>query len=290
MTAPRKETLAEGVELWLGDCREILPTLGKVGAVISDPPYEANAHRNDRKITGKNRGVIATAFSFGSIDDIRGEVAQKMVAASDGWVLTFCMLEGVAPWRDAFEAAGAKYKRAMIWIKPDAMPQFNGQGPASGFEGITAVWCGQGYSRWNGGGRVGTFTHCKNNGGKHEHETQKPVPLLVELVKLFSNAQDIICDPFMGSGTTGVACVKLGRKFIGVEIQPRYFDIACRRISEALRQPDFFVEPPKPAKQESFDYDPGADLAASLDHGYRAIRERKAAGGPGWTPSGEGKA
>jgi len=55
----------------------------------------------------------------------------------------------------------------------------------------------------------------------------------------------------MGSGTTGVACVKLGRKFIGIEIEPKYFDIACKRISEALKQPDFFVEKPKPAKQEA---------------------------------------
>jgi DNA modification methylase len=61
----------------------------------------------------------------------------------------------------------------------------------------------------------------------------------------------IILDPFMGSGTTGVAAVKLGRKFIGIEIEPKYFDIACRRISEALKQPDMFIEPHKPAKQEA---------------------------------------
>lgn len=245
----RIEHIADGVTLYLGDCREILPTLGKSDAVISDPPYEADAHRKDRKITGKNRGTIATAFSFGAIDGIREDVAAKMVAASDGWVLTFCMAEGVAPWRDAFEAAGAKYKRAMIWIKPDAMPQFNGQGPAAGFESITAVWCGNGYSRWNGGGRVGTFTHNKNTGGKHEHETQKPVPLMAELVELFTNRGDLVCDPFMGSGTTGVAAVRLGRRFTGIEIEPKYFDIACRRISDALKQPDMFIEKPKPPKQ-----------------------------------------
>jgi DNA modification methylase len=61
-----------------------------------------------------------------------------------------------------------------------------------------------------------------------------------------------ILDPFMGSGTTGVAAVKLGRKFIGIEIEPKYFDIACRRIADALARPELFIEPPKPAKQESF--------------------------------------
>lgn len=247
----RTEHLAEGVTLILGDCREVLPTLGKVDAVISDPPYEADAHRSDRKITGKNRGVIATAFSFASIDEVREEVAAKAVAACDGCLLLFCMAEGVAPWRDAIEAAGAKYKRAMVWIKPDAMPQFNGQGPAAGFESIVAAWCGTGYSRWNGGGRVGTFTHNKNTGGKHEHETQKPVPLMRELVELFSDDGQVVCDPFMGSGTTGVAAVKLGRKFIGIEIEPKYFDIACRRIQAALDAPDMFIPAPAKPKQEA---------------------------------------
>ena len=65
---------------------------------------------------------------------------------------------------------------------------------------------------------------------------------------------ETILDPFMGSGTTGVAAVKLGRKFIGIEIEPKYFDIACRRISEALKQPDMFIEKPKPAVQEALTF------------------------------------
>ena len=252
MSAPRKEVLADGVELWLGDCRDVLPLIGRVDAVVTDPPYEANAHRKDRRITGKNRGVIATAFGFDAIDDIRAEAASLMVAASKGWLLAFCMAEGVAPWRDAIEAAGARYNRAMVWIKPDAMPQFNGQGPAAGFESIVAAWCGDGYSRWNGGGRPGTFIHNKNVGGKHEHETQKPVPLMLELVALFSNRDQIVCDPFCGSGTTGLACVNLGRRFVGIERDERWFDLSCRRISEALKRPRLpFVDQPQP-RQEAF--------------------------------------
>ncbi len=61
----------------------------------------------------------------------------------------------------------------------------------------------------------------------------------------------MILDPFMGSGTTGVACAKLGRKFIGIEIEPKYFDIACERIRKAYDQPDMFIERPKPPKQEA---------------------------------------
>jgi site-specific DNA-methyltransferase (adenine-specific) len=81
------------------------------------------------------------------------------------------------------------------------------------------------------------------------HPTQKPVPLMQWCIELL-DAKTIL-DPFMGSGTTGVAAVKLGRKFIGIEIEPKYLDIACRRIEEATRQPDMFIEQPKPAKQES---------------------------------------
>ena len=140
----------------------------------------------------------------------------------------------------------------MIWVKPDGMPQYNGQGPAMGYESIAAAWCGKGVSKWNGGGRHGVFIHCKNSGGKHEHETQKPVPLMLQLVSLFTDDASTILDPFMGSGTTGVAAVKLGRKFIGIEIDEGYFETACRRIEAAYAQPDFFVEAEKtPApKQE----------------------------------------
>ena len=80
------------------------------------------------------------------------------------------------------------------------------------------------------------------NEGK-EHPTQKPAPLMVWCVLKTSGT---VLDPFMGSGTTGVACARLGRRFIGVEIEPRYFDIACRRIEQAYRQPDLFVQRPAP--------------------------------------------
>ena len=71
-----------------------------------------------------------------------------------------------------------------------------------------------------------------------------------QLIGLFTYDGEKVADPFMGSGTTGVACAKLGRKFIGIEIEPRYFDIACRRIEQAYAQADLFVEQPKPAEPQ----------------------------------------
>jgi DNA modification methylase len=78
-----------------------------------------------------------------------------------------------------------------------------------------------------------------------EHPTQKPVALMRWCIAKLSKAETIL-DPFMGSGTTGVACVKLGRRFIGIEREPKYFDIACRRIAEAYKQPDLFIPSPSP--------------------------------------------
>ena len=89
------------------------------------------------------------------------------------------------------------------------------------------------------------------DGGK-KHPTQKPIRVMEWCLGFLPNAGTIL-DPFMGSGTTGVACAKLGRKFIGVEINEQYFDIACKRVQKAYDQPDLFVEPPAKAKQEAFD-------------------------------------
>jgi DNA modification methylase len=80
------------------------------------------------------------------------------------------------------------------------------------------------------------------------HPSQKPIRLLLDLIK---RVEGTILDPFMGSGTTGVACAKMGRKFIGIELEPKYFDIACKRIDDAYKQGDLFIDPPKPPKQEA---------------------------------------
>lgn len=246
------EHIAEGVTLYLGDCREILPAIGKVQAIISDPPYEA-VMQNKWGVLSRNAPsshVRHENLGFDAIDHMRDDVANAAVAACEGWIVLFCMAEGVRAWRDAIEAAGARYKRAMVWVKPDAMPQFNGQGPSVGHEMLVSAWCGQGHSKWNGGGRPGVFTFNKNTIGA-EHPTQKPLPLMSELVRLFSFERGLVCDPFCGSGTTGVASVRLGRQFVGIEQDQKWFDLSIRRVADALKQQDLFIEKPKPIKQEA---------------------------------------
>lgn len=229
--------------LYLGDCREILSALGAVDHIIADPPYEA-VMQNKWGVLSRNAPsshVRHDEIGFDAIDHMRDDVARAAVEAAGGWLVLFCMAEGVRAWRDALEAAGARYKRAMVWIKPDAMPQFNGQGPSTGHEMMVSAWCGPGHSSWNGGGRPGIFTYNKNTIDA-VHPTQKPLPLMKQLVHLFSNAGQVVCDPFMGSGTTGVACVQQGRRFIGIEANPTHFEAACKRIEDAQRQHDLFVE------------------------------------------------
>jgi len=254
MTEP--VTLLDGrVTLFNADMRDVLPTLGRVNAIVTDPPFEKEAHTPMRRTQRSIRTGVSDALSFGAMDeDLRNLLPVWAASNCEGWFLAFCQVEAVSVWRDAMEGAGLKYKRGMAWVKPDSSPQFNGQGPAQGFECVAAAWCGAGYSVWNAGGKRGVYTHNTNGPARHgTHPTEKPVSLMSEILADFTSSDGIVFDPFAGSGTTGVAAVKLGRRFIGIEIEPRYFDIACRRIEEASKQADLFIEPaPKPVQETMF--------------------------------------
>lgn len=258
----KREEIIGDCRLILGDCREVLPMIGSVHHVLTDPPYGIDAHAAGHRILSivgtRRRDRIAAPLSFAPMSqDLMLSLTDWCSANCKGWALAFCQVEMVGDWRKAFELAGAKWARGMAWVKPDSSPQLSGDRPAQGFESIATAWCGGGRSVWNGGGKRGVFVMSKHDAGlghggaKNVHETQKPVKLMAELVSLFTNYSNTILDPFMGSGTTGVACVKLGRKFIGIEIEPKYFDIACRRIEEAYKQPDMFIEQGKREKPEA---------------------------------------
>lgn len=237
--------------LYLGDCREILPTLPKVDAVITDPPYEAEAHGAGRRLLGRTdeladkriREIEEAPLDFEAMTpELRAAMCEWAAANCQGWMLAFCQAEAVAVWREAMEQAGQKWRRAMVWVKPDSSPQLSGDRPAQGFESIAAAWCGEGGSKWNGGGKRGVFIYNKHDpgnghgGARNEHPTQKPVALMKDLVSLFSNRDDLVLDMCAGSGATGIACHDLGRRFIGIEKKPHHFATLCRRIEDAQRQ------------------------------------------------------
>lgn len=245
----RTEIIGDSI-LYLGDCMEIMQSLPHVAAVITDPPYEAEAHGANRILgSGSKREMRERELDFAAMTtELRDGFSASAASLCDGWLIAFCQAEAVSSWRSSMEQGGASWRRAMIWVKPDSSPQLTGDRPAQGYESIAAAWCGSGRSTWNGGGRRGVFVYgkhdagCGHGGRKNEHPTQKPQALMADLVDLFSNFGQTVLDPFMGSGTTGVACVKLGRRFIGIERDPKYFDIACRRIEEASKQPRLFAD------------------------------------------------
>lgn len=226
----------DGITIYLGDCRDILPQLGLVDVVLTDPPYEAEAHTLQRRVK-RGGGVMAIeALTFAQIDDrLRCEVSHHIGRLTRRWALAFCQVEAAPIWRVALEAAGMVYRRTCIWVKPDGMPQYSGDRPGMGYETLMACHAA-GASRWNGGGRHGVFIVNKNDGlsGTNLHPTQKPQRLISQLVRLFSDPGELILDPFMGSGTTLVAAKNLGRKAIGIEIEEKYAEIAVKRLAQRV--------------------------------------------------------
>lgn len=230
----------EGRASWCVVCAdnaEVLPTLPdkSVAHVITDPPYEAEAHTKQRRVKRADGEMANEALSFEPIShDERDAFAAAAARIAGRWLVVFCQVEAAVRWGEAFVLGGATTKRIGVWVKPDAMPQFTGDRPGMGYESLVFAHR-KGRSRWNGGGRVGVFVHNKNSGGAHEHETQKPVPLMLELVELFTDPGELILDPFCGSGTTGVACLRLGRRFIGIERDEKYAAIARERLQAEER-------------------------------------------------------
>lgn len=246
----RREVIGD-CTLYLGDCLEIMAALDPVDHCISDPPYEDELHKAMGRIRRNDGREMVQSLGFDGVNAQRGEIARAVTELSGGWAVLFTLAEGVRAWRDDLQAAGAKWDTCLAWVKPDASPRFNGQGAARGFECAVTAWCGKGYRRWNSGGKRGVYTHCVNVGRDGRHPTEKPVSLMAEIVADFTRPGEVILDPFLGSGTTLVACAKLGRKGIGIEVDPGHFDTACSRVEDAYRQADLFVERPAPPKQEA---------------------------------------
>ena len=222
----RVETIGNGVTLYLGDCREILPTLGKVDAVVTDPPYGIG-YRPYQQNAVEHEAIIGddAAFDPAHLVGICGQAilwgannyADRLPRG--GWLCWDKRTNEAAdrclgaPFELAWHSRPTTYKIARI-LHGGAV---NADGP-----GIVRL-----------------------------HPTQKPIRLMEWCIGLV--AGETIVDPYMGVGTTGVAAAKLGRKFIGIEIEPKYFDIACRRIQAAVDAPDMFIERPPEPKQESWD-------------------------------------
>lgn len=237
----RVEHLAEGVTLYLGDAEVILPTLGMFDACVIDPPYGI----------GESAGKAKTRTS-GLTSKLKNAQIYRRDYGDEGWddkplsPQFMAVIRRSAKWQIIFGGNYYDMPASSCWLVWDKL---NGD---TDFADCELAWTNlpKAVRRirflWNGCMR-------RERDIAREHPTQKPVGVMKWCIEHLPVPNRTIIDPMMGSGTTGVAAVSLGRSFAGIEREPKYFEIACRRISEALKAPDMFIEPPKPAKQEAME-------------------------------------
>jgi site-specific DNA-methyltransferase (adenine-specific) len=212
-------------KLYLGDCRELLPLLGTVDAVVTDPPYGMEFRSNHRKV--KHASIENDA----SIEHLLWACGIEAMHSK----YVFCRWDNVADV--------PKPKSLVTWVKNNwSMGDLEHEharqtevalfypGPRHRFPNV----------------RPADVVSAPRTGNEN-HPTEKPIQLMRPVV---SWTEGVVLDPFMGSGTTGVAAAKLGRRFIGIELDPSHFETACRRIEEATKQPDMFVPTPEPAAEQ----------------------------------------
>lgn len=243
----RREDLAEGVTLYCGDCREILPTLGKVDLVFTSPPYNMGNHPQSNMghksslwsgaALAKGYGICSDNLPLEEYEaqqrDLLKTLWEKLSDAGaiyynhkprlrDRRVWLPLTLNPDLPLRQiviwsrgsGFNFSHSHYLPTHEWVLIFAKPKFNLR--SKGASGVGDVW----------------YFPPKT---KTPHPA--PFPLELPMRAIETTTAQTILDPYMGSGTTGVAAVKMGRKFIGIEIEPKYFDMARKRIEAELRQP-----------------------------------------------------
>lgn len=223
----RREIIADGVELYLGDCREIAATLS-FDAVISDPPYGIN-HKVER--TG-----IPAGHKRRTNERIVGDIGPFDPSP---WAQCPAVLWGANYYAQLLPVSGG-------WLV------FDKRRGGTHNQAFKASDCELAWT--NLFGSVKMFSHlwagvCRESEiGQHHHPMQKPIALMEWCIGFLPERAQTVLDPYMGSGTTGVAAALLGRKFTGIEIEPKYFDIACRRIEKVTSQHDMFAHRVTPAE------------------------------------------
>jgi site-specific DNA-methyltransferase (adenine-specific) len=226
----RKETIAEGVTLYLGDSREVVSALDGIDAVVTDNPYGGRFNFDSTRFTG---GTDDKAMGAGRSD--RGVSGDEVEFDPTPWL----RFPEVVLWGANHFAARLPIGSTLVWLKK--APKHYGTRLSDAEIG------------WQSGGYGVYAFHAPDSNARRRlehagsvlaaetaHPTQKPVALMRWCIERTRGRR--VCDPYMGSGTTGVAAIELGREFVGVEKVPAYFDIACRRIEAATRQISLFKQ------------------------------------------------
>ena len=217
--------------LYHGDCRDVLPTLPKVDAVITDPPYGVDLGNHDA--ANEKRPQYLAKQGYESYDDTEANfiatIAPAILSALNNADRGIVFCAGKNLWH---------LPRANV-IGGVFLPAGCGRNPW-GFASLAHCLM-YGVAPDLQLGSKATAIRSTDAADKNGHPCPKPDSWMRWAVDLGSRRGDVVLDPFMGSGTTGVACANLGRKFIGIEIERKYFDIACERIDNAYRQKRMFA-------------------------------------------------
>lgn len=245
MTYQRKEVIGD-CTLYLGDCLEVMTMLcpESVDMVWTDPPYGHSNHDGDLNAQlNKHRGIEDQPIANDDANSMRQVVDGMLVEAErvlrSDYCCCCCGGGGPRPtfaWvADRMDGGGFKFFHSVIWDK---------RSPGLGWryrrqhEMVMVSHKSGGKLLWNedAGAVPNVYRLMPTKRRKRQHPNEKPVAMVESFVGWHTYMGQTILDPFMGSGTTGVACVNLGRKFIGIELEPKYFDIACQRIEDAYKQ------------------------------------------------------
>lgn len=247
-----KPVIIGDAELYLADSREIMPILGRVAAVITDPPYSERCHtghdagsgaRGDSR-DGSDRQQLGYAhLTLADVDDL----AKAYAAISESWVVWMTDSDLALSVRHALDANGLTTFAPLPFYQAGRSVRLSGDGPCSWTDWIVPART-KAAKKWGtlpGGYIAGSGWNDKARMGG------KPSKLMEALVCDYSRPGDIVLDTHMGAGTTGVAAINCGRKFIGIEIDADAFELSCRRIERAVSQGQLFSHEPPKQVQES---------------------------------------
>ena len=223
--------------LILGDCLEVMPTLGKVDAVVTDPPYGIGFPYNSHNDTPDELQRLIDGF----VPLALASASRVVVTPGNTNIFRYPQSDWVGCWTwDTTTSRGfwgwSQWQPILLYGE-DVWPGTNSRGGRLKSDRI----------HFSGG--EAKISHAEGGG----HTCPKPIEFMLRIIARFSMPSETILDPFMGSGTTLVACQKLGRHGVGIEIDPDYFQIACDRVHKAWQEPDLFIEPPARPTQEAMD-------------------------------------
>lgn len=262
MSYQRKEVIGD-CTLYLGDCLDVMEVIDGADAVLTDPPYCSGARTASDVVArgGMSRGrrwkaqpiandrMTVTGFTW---------LIRQVCRSAYGLLPEGGSFISFIDWRQyptlyaVVESANYRVQGVVVWDKED-MALGNGFRNQHEF----AIHAAKGVPTIFDKGTPNVL-RVKRVSSSELHPTEKPIEIVRRLIPVVTRPAAVVLDPFMGSGTTGVACVNLGRKFTGIELEPKYFDIACKRIEEAYKQPRLFEEALAPkAEQQALTFEDG---------------------------------